>query len=444
MNIGFISLGCSKNRVDTEIMMAKLQMSGHKIVNSLEKAETIIINTCGFINEAKEEAINSIIETGNLKKYGILRYLIATGCLAQRYGSELMDELPELDGVLGISYINSIDEALKKISEGKRVFLNGPVPDIFVEKGPRYLTTPPGSAYLKIAEGCNNRCAYCTIPSIRGNLRSRPVDEIIGEARELVERGIKELVVIAQDTSAYGKDLYGNSLLGCLLEKLSQIENLDWIRVMYLHPASIDNNLIKVIAEQDKVIPYLDIPVQHASDNILKKMNRRHDLQSLKKTIEELRANINGIVLRTTVMVGFPGESEDDFQQLYDFVDEIEFDWLGSFAFVPEEGTPAYLMARQVPEEIKAQRKDAIMKLQKEITRRKNISRINTEHKILISSQIANNLYIGRGYYQAPEVDGITMVKSNSRLTKGDFVNVVLKGVRNYDMIGEIVDESTK
>ncbi|MDD2585569.1 MAG: 30S ribosomal protein S12 methylthiotransferase RimO [Syntrophomonadaceae bacterium] len=441
MDIGFISLGCAKNLVDTEIMMAAVKASGHKIVNSLERAEAIIINTCGFINEAKEEAIDTIIETGKLKEEGNLSYLIATGCLVQRYGTEILDAMPELDGIIGISEFHRLNEVLAAVSSGERVARLGPVPEIFVEKGPRYLTTPPGLAYLKIAEGCDNRCSYCTIPFIRGNLRSRPLREIVDEATLLVKKGIKELVVIAQDTSAYGKDLYGTPQLADLLHQLGKIEQLEWIRVMYLHPAHIDDTLIETIAMEEKVVPYLDIPIQHAANRVLKKMNRRHSLDSLQATINKLRANIEGLVLRTTVMVGFPGETEDDFQQLYNFIKATDFDWLGAFTFIPEEGTAAISMADQVPDEVKEQRKDNILKLQNNITRQKNIARIGKQYKILVSSQISNNLYIGRGYFQAPEVDGVTLVKSNIRIAKGEFVDSVMKAVRNYDMIGEIANE---
>jgi ribosomal protein S12 methylthiotransferase len=443
VNIGFISLGCSKNRVDTEIMMAKIKESGHNIVNSLDKAEIAVINTCGFINDAKEESINTIIETGKVKAGGVLKHIIATGCLTQRYGKELFDELPELDAVVGISYINEIDNVLKKVIGENRCLLVGPPPTSFVEKGPRVLTTPAGSAYLKITEGCNNRCSYCAIPLIRGSLRSRPIDEIVFEAGELVQQGVKELVLIGQDTAAYGRDLYSDYKLAELLERVSDIEGLEWIRLMYLHPVNINDNTINAIFNLEKVIPYLDIPVQHASSYILKKMNRKHDLNHLHKLLDKLRKGIDGLVLRTTVMVGFPGETEEEFQMLYDFVKETEFDWLGVFAFTPEENTPAESMDNQVPESIKQDRCDSILKLQSKITRKKNVGRINQEQKVLISSRVSKNLYLGRGYYQAPEVDGITMVKTDSKLVKGELVNVQLKAVRNYDMIGELKNEYT-
>jgi ribosomal protein S12 methylthiotransferase len=441
VKVGFISLGCAKNQVDTEIMIATLKKAGYKIVNGLDRAEVIVINTCGFIDAAKEEAINTIIETGKMKAAGRLQYLLATGCLAQRYGQELLDELPELDGIIGISFFTAIDQALHRIQAGERLALVGEPPAVFIEKGPRVLTTPPGSAYLKITEGCNNRCSYCTIPLIRGSLRSRPRLEVVQEARELVQQGVRELVVVGQDTAMYGTDLLGKGDLPQLLQELAAVEGLEWIRLMYLHPAHIDARIIEAVARQDKVVPYLDIPIQHASDSVLKNMNRKHNREQLQTVIRRLRENIAGLVLRTTVMLGYPGETEAEFQMLFDFVLDTEFDWLGAFTFTAEEGTPAYSMPAQVPEEIKRERRDAVMHLQQGITRQKNINRIDQVVKVLISSHPSKNLYLGRAYFQAPQVDGLIMVKSEAKLPKGEFVEVKLKGIRNYDMIGEPVDE---
>ncbi len=442
--IGFISLGCAKNQVDSEIMIARLKNTGYKIVSDIERADIVIINSCGFIEEARQESINTIIETGQLKERGILQYLICAGCLAQRYGQELLDELPELDGLIGISTFPEIDKYLSRIINGERLAaINAPSP-IFIEKGPRVLTTPPSSAYLKITEGCNNRCSYCAIPAIRGNLRSRPMDELITEARYWAAKGIKELVLIGQDTAVYGQDLQGTSDLSQLLQQLGSIDGLQWIRLLYLHPAHIHQSMIETIATEDKVIPYLDIPIQHAADRMLSAMNRNHTSADLKKLILRLRSQIDGLVLRTTVMLGFPGETEDDFKILYNYLGEAEFDWLGAFAFTPEEGTPAYKMTDQVPDEIKQARLASIMKLQKNISRKKNKKRLQQNYEILISSQLSPNLYLGRGYFQAPAVDGITMVKSKRKLNKGEFARVELKAIRNYDLIGEIVDEYTE
>jgi len=442
--IGFISLGCAKNQVDTEIMIGKLKKAGFKIVSNIDKANIVIINTCGFIETAREEAINTIIQTAQRKESGQIQFLVATGCLAQRYGQELLDEMPELDGVIGISSFIDIDQFIPRILAGERICQVQEPPQKFIEIGPRVLTTPPGSAYLKITEGCNNRCAYCAIPLIRGALRSRPAEGILTEAEELVNKGIKELVLIGQDTALYGQDLDNGDNLGSLLQRLGTIDGLEWIRLLYLHPAHIDQNLIEIIAHEPKVLPYLDIPIQHAADNILKTMNRKHSREQLVQLIGKLKEQIPGLVLRTTVMLGFPGETDDDFRQLYDFIAQTEFDWLGAFTFTPEEGTAAGTMPEQIPEEIKQERLDKIMKLQRSISRKKNKQRLQQNYDILISSQLSKNLYLGRAYFQAPEVDGVTMVKSERRLIKGEFVKVNLQAIRNYDLIGETFDEYTK
>ena len=445
MNIGFISLGCSKNQVDTEIMMALLSVAGHKIINSLERADAVIINTCGFIEEAREESINTILETAELKAAGVLKYLVATGCLAQRYGKELYDEMPELDAVVGISCFHAINDILNQLENGERILKTGPTPETFIEKGPRIISTPPGSAYLKIVEGCNNLCSYCAIPSIRGKLRSRPLNELVEEADILAGQGIKELVLIAQDTANYGYDLEGEYLLAQLLQELQdKVDGIDWIRLLYVHPAHINDDIINSIASRGKVIPYLDIPVQHASSKILKMMNRRYDRNYLETLIKKLKSEIDHLVLRTTVMTGFPGEEEADFEELYDFIEKVEFDWLGAFAFNPEEGTAAAKLPNQIEETVKKKRLDTILELQQKITRKKNIARINRTEKILVSGQPASNLYIGRAYFQAPEADGITLIKSNHKLPQGEFTRVCFVGVRNYDMIGEPIDESAQ
>ncbi len=438
MNIGFISLGCPKNLVDTEIMMDILKKSGHRIVNSPERADAVVINTCGFITDAKEESIDNIIEIGKLKDSGLLKYIIAAGCLTQRYGQELLDEMPELDGVLGISRFKEIAEALDAIEAGERPVKIGDPPLTFIEKGHRILTTPPGMAYMKIAEGCNNICAYCAIPSIKGRFRSKSMEDIEEEARILAKQGVKELVLIAQDTAVYGIDIYGQPSLPEVLNRLSQVEGLEWIRTMYVHPAHLKPEIIESLAVNNKVIPYLDIPIQHASTRILAQMNRRHDMDYLRTLLRSIKKEIPDLVLRTTVMLGFPGEEEEDFKCLYEFLAESRFDWLGAFVFTPEEGTRAAHMEKQVPLEIAQERQEQIMALQKEISREKNIMRIGRKEKILISSQLDSNLYLGRGYYQAPDVDGLTIVKTPAKLKKGDFAEVTLKAIRNYDLIGEV------
>lgn len=443
MNIGFISLGCAKNRVDTEIMMALVQKSEHKLVNDLEKAELVIINTCGFINDAKEEAIDHIISTGHLKEQGKLRYIIAAGCLAQRYGRELMDEMPELDGVIGVSAYHGIIDVIDQIAEGKTPALIEPAPAEFIEKGERVLSTPPGYAYLKITEGCNNRCSYCAIPMIRGQLRSNPEPEILKEVESLAKKGIKELVILGQDTAVYGQDLGVSNGLPSLLKQINRIGGIEWIRLMYLHPAHINQEVIETIAADNKILPYMDIPVQHASTSVLKRMNRGHDFDSLYSLLNKLKTEIKDLVLRTTVMTGFPGETERDFTELTDFVTSIRFDWLGCFAYSAEDDTAAALMPEQIPDEVKQARMEQILKIQKKITREKNIRRLERTLPILITGQKSKNLYTGRGYFQAPEVDGITIVKTPQKLVKGEFAMVTLKGIRLYDMIGELAKEES-
>lgn len=444
LKAGFISLGCAKNRVDTEIMIALLKRRGYKIVSKLERADIVVINTCGFIDAAKEEAVDNIIATGKLKAAGQLRYLVATGCLAQRYGQELLDEMPELDGVVGISHFPQLDLIMDRIVAGKRVLQVSEPPQVFIEKGPRVLTTPPGSAYLKITEGCNNRCTYCAIPSIRGGLRSKPLPEVVQEASELVKKGVRELVVVGQDTALYGVDRTGISELPDLLRDLGGVEGLEWIRLMYLHPAHIDDKIVAAVSSLPKVLPYLDIPIQHAADPILKRMNRNHTQEDLRSLLNRLRSEIDQLVLRTTVMLGFPGENEEDFQILKDFLAEARFDWLGAFAFNAEEGTPACGLPGQVPAGVKQERLDTILDMQQEITREKNIARLDQVTKVLVSSNPAPNLYLGRSYFQAPEVDGLTLIKTDQRLTKGNLVEVQIRGIRKFDVIGEPTDEYSK
>ncbi len=444
MNIGFISLGCAKNRVDTETMMGLVKRAGHRIIRSLEKADAIIINTCGFIQSAKEEAIDTILDTARYKETGDLKYLIATGCLCQRYGDELFSELPELDAVMGIAYFSEVVTVLGQLEAGQRLLLTGPPPTTYLAGSSRILTTPPGSAYLRITDGCNNCCTYCTIPAIRGSLRSRSLGDICSEAKKLADNGIKELVLVAQDTAAYYQDGMDHGGLPKLLTALNEVPGVEWIRLMYLHPQHIKSDLISSIADLDKVVPYLDIPIQHASDRMLKVMNRGHDSSYLRELFGNLRSNISSLVLRTTVMVGFPGETDEEFQQLLNFIDEIKFDWLGSFTYVKEEGTLAYGMPDQIDEEIKEERMRQVMQRQARITRSKNITRLEKTEKVLISSQLDKNLFMGRSWFQAPEVDGLTLVKSDLKLTRGELSEVYLKAVRNTDLIGEAIYESAQ
>lgn len=444
MKIGFISLGCAKNRVDTEIMMGLLKANGHSMVDRLEYAELAIINTCGFLTEAKEEAIDQILAAAKLKEKGLLKYLIITGCMAQLHAQELLDEIPELDGVVGISSYLDIPALINQIIAGQKINAVKSAPETFIEEGPRVLTTPAGMGYIKISEGCNNRCSYCAIPLIRGQLRSRSLNNAVEEAGMLLDRGIKELVIIGQDPASYGSDVGKPGDLIHLIAALDQFKGEYWVRLMYLHPAHLSTSIIEAIAQSKHTIPYLDIPIQHAAQPVLVKMNRHHGEEQLRARLLEMKKNIPDLVLRTTVMVGFPGETEDDFKKLCDFIQEYSFDWLGAFAFSPQADTPAEKMPDQVPEEIKAARLNEILAIQSRITRKKNISRLGKVERILISSRNSANLYVGRGYYQAPEVDGITLVKSNENIHTGEFVWARLVGVRKYDMIGELSNELTQ
>lgn len=441
MKVGFINLGCAKNRVDSEVMMGLVKKAGHQLVDRVEQAEAVIINTCGFISEAQEETIDTILETGRLKEKGRLRYLIAVGCLTQRYGSQLYEEIPELDGIWGLLNPSECQANLDSVFSGTRVFSINQPPDRFIEQGQRIISTPPGWAYLKAVEGCDNHCRYCSIPAIKGPLRSRPVEELVKEAEQLVNRGIKELIVIGQDTAVYGRDLYGKPVLAELINRLDGVKGLKWLRFMYLHPAHITGEMIDALARGKKVVPYLEIPIQHASSRILSAMGRRHDKEHLVKLFRDIRAALPGVALRTTVMLGFPGETEEDFQELLEFIEAIKFDWLGAFTFQAQEGTPAYNMPEQIDDEIKARRKDMVMSVQKHISRKKNIERLNTRQKVLVSSSASKSFFIGRAAFQGPEVDGVTIVKSEKSLKRGCFYEVLLKAVRDFDMIGEVVNE---
>ena len=441
LDIGFISLGCAKNQVDTEIMMGLLKKAGHRIVNTLPRSELIIINTCAFIDAAKEEAIQQIIEIGGLKRGGGLRWLIVTGCLPQLHAQELLDELPELDAVVGVAHFTDIVSIVERVKAGQRICCSGVLPTTFIEKGPRLLSTPPGFAYLKIADGCDNRCTYCAIPTIRGRLRSRPVEELITEATELVKKdGVRELILIAQDTAHYGWDLFGYTLLPDLLAGLDGIAGLEWLRLMYLHPAHVDDSIIEAMQSCSKLLPYLDVPIQHAADPILQRMNRRHDQTALRQLLLRLRSALPGLVLRTTVMLGFPGETEEDFQALYDLVAEVEFDWLGAFSYSAQDSTPAAVMDLQVDPDLTQQRLEKILALQQEITKRKNLQRIGQRERVLVTSRVSRHLYAGRACFQAPEVDGLSLIKCRQAIKLGDMVEIHYEGLRDYDLIGELVE----
>lgn len=443
MKILFISLGCDKNLVDSEKMLGILSHSGYEFTDEEEKADVIIINTCCFIGDAKEESIQSILEAAQYKETGVCKALIVTGCLAERYRDEIMKELPEVDGILGIASWQNIVQVVEKALQKNRpqcFEANDLLPRS--EYG-RIVTTGGHYAYLKIAEGCDKHCTYCIIPKIRGPYRSVPMEELIAEAEVLAEQGVKELILVAQETTLYGADLYGRKELPTLLRKLALVAGIQWIRIQYCYPEEITEELIQVIKEEPKVCHYLDIPIQHASDVILKRMGRKTNRAQLEQMIGRLREEIPDIVLRTTLIAGFPGETEEDYQEMLDFVDEMEFDRLGVFAYSAEEDTPAAAMEQQIPEEVKEERRDAIMELQQEIAFARCEDQIGRTIEVMIEGKVAEeNAYVGRTYMDAPGVDGYIFIQSSEEYLSGDFVMVRVTGASEYDLIGEIENEN--
>lgn len=439
----FISLGCDKNLVDTEMMLGMLSEQGHTFTDDEMQAEVMIVNTCCFIGDAKEESINTLIEMGALKENADLKMLIATGCLAQRYRDEIQTEIPEVDVIVGTMAIDRIAEAVAQCEKEKKdnfiADINAPV----VCGKKRVVTTGGHFAYLKIAEGCEKHCTYCIIPKVRGNYRSVPMEVLLKEAQSLVEQGVKELILVAQETTLYGKDLYGEKSLPKLLRELAKIPGLYWIRILYCYPEEITEELVEVIRTEDKVCNYLDIPIQHASDDVLRRMGRRTNQEQLREKIAMLREAIPDICLRTTLITGFPGETQEDHEQLMMFVDEMEFDRLGVFTYSPEEDTPAAGFAQQVEEEIKEDRRAEIMELQQEIAFDKAAEMTGREVLVMIEGKVADeNAYVGRTYKDAPNVDGLVFVNTDLDLMTGDFVPVRITGSYEYDLIGEIADEN--
>ena len=440
MNILFISLGCDKNLVDTEVMLGLLASKGHQMVDDERDADVIVINTCCFIHDAKEESIQNILEMAELKKEGRLKALIVTGCLAQRYKEEIIEEIPEVDAVLGTtSYdkiLDAIDEALKGHHHVEMTDIDA-LPYVDTK---RLVTTGGHFAYLKIAEGCDKHCTYCIIPKIRGNFRSVPMERLIKEAEELAEQGVKELILVAQETTLYGKDIYGEKSLHKLLKELCKIAGIQWIRILYCYPEEITDELIQVMKEEKKICHYLDLPIQHASDEILKRMGRRTSKAQLKEIIGKLREEIPDITLRTTLITGFPGETEEQHEELMEFVDEMEFDRLGVFTYSPEEDTPAALMDNQIEEEVKEDRQAELMELQQDIAFDLAEDMIGKEVLVLIEGKVADeNAYVGRTYKDAPNVDGLIFVNTEEELMSGDFARVKVTGALEYDLIGEII-----
>ena len=440
MNILFISLGCDKNLVDTEVMLGLLDSRGYQMVDTEEEADVIVVNTCCFIHDAKEESINTILQMAEYKKSGRLKALIVTGCLAQRYQKEILDEIPEVDGVLGTTSYDkiseAIDEALAGHTELKMEDINA-LPQVETK---RLVTTGGHYAYLKIAEGCDKHCTYCIIPKVRGDYRSVPMEKLLKEARELAEGGVKELILVAQETTVYGVDLYGKKKLPELLRKLCEIPGLHWIRILYCYPEEITEELIQVIKEEEKICHYLDLPIQHASDGILKRMGRRTTKQELVDIIGKLRKEIPDIALRTTLITGFPGETQEQHEELMAFVDEMEFERLGVFTYSPEEDTPAATMPDQIPEEVKELRQAELMELQQEIAFEKAEDMIGRELLVMIEGKVVDeNAFVGRTYMDAPNVDGLIFVTADQELMSGDFARVKVTGANEYDLIGGLI-----
>ncbi len=443
LNIALISLGCAKNLVDSEVMLKILMDSKYNIVETPDLADIIIINTCGFIESAKQESINTIIEMGQYKNTGKCKILIATGCLAERYNKELMDELPELDGVLGTGDYKSIDKAINQILKRQKVLLYGNQNNVDIDKLNRYIQPGSYTAYLKIAEGCNNKCTYCAIPSIRGKYRSRRFEEIIKEAQSLAEKGIKEIILIAQDTTMYGKDLYGEFRLPKLLKELVSINGIEWIRLMYTYPDEFSDELISVIASQDKICKYLDIPIQHASDNVLKRMGRRTSKNNIYNLINKLRKEIPNIAIRTSIIVGFPGERKEDFEELLNFIKEVKFDRLGVFTYSKEEGTPSYNMKDHIDCHDKLKRLDIIMSTQMNISLENNTKFIGKNLKVLVEG-FSDGKYFGRSYRDAPEIDGLVYISYNEPLIIGNYYDIFITKALEYDLLGENTNEHRK
>lgn len=437
----FISLGCDKNLVDSEVMLGILADRGFEMTDMEDDADIIIINTCCFINDAKEESINTILEMAEYKKTGPCKALIVTGCLAQRYKQEIVDEIPEVDAVIGTSKYDEIFDAVDQALKGSHFLDVDDLDRLPSVPGKRILTTGGHYAHLKIAEGCDKHCTYCIIPKIRGNYRSVPMEQLLAEAASLAEQGVKELILVAQETTLYGVDLYGKKSLHILLKELAKIKGIRWIRILYCYPEEIYPELHRMtIKNEKKVCHYLDMPIQHASDAILKRMGRRTTKAQLKETVSLLRKEIPDIVLRTTLIAGFPGETQEQHEELMEFVDEMEFERLGVFAYSPEENTPAASMPDQIPEEVKEERRDAILELQQEIAFDKAADMVGRTLYAMIEGKVADEpAYVARTYADSPDIDGYVFVNTGEMLMSGDFVKVKITGSAEYDLIGELV-----
>lgn len=440
MKILFISLGCDKNLVDSEEMLGLLNREHFEFTDDESEADVIVINTCCFVNDAKEESVNTILQMAEYRKSGSCKALIVTGCLAQRYKTEISDEIPEVDAILGTSSYDKIVDAVKSTICGEKYEKFNPLDELIVEESERVVTTGGHYAYIKIAEGCNKCCTYCIIPKIRGRYRSVPEEDILKTAEKLVENGAKELILVAQETTLYGVDLYGRKMLPDLLKKICKIPGLIWVRILYCYPEEITDELIEVMKNEPKVCHYIDMPIQHASDKILKAMGRRTNRVELTERILKIRKEIPDIVLRTTLISGFPGETEEDHEEMLDFVDEMEFERLGVFAYSPEEDTAAAEMPDQIDEDIKIKRRNEIMELQQEIAFKNAENMIGRDLLVMIEGKVVDeNAYVGRTYMDCPNVDGNIFITTDEELITGDFVKVKVTGAAEYDLIGEII-----
>lgn len=440
MNLLFISLGCDKNLVDTEVMLGMLAKHGYQMVDDEASADIIVINTCCFIHDAKEESINTILEMAEWKKSGKLKALVVTGCLAERYRQEIMDEIPEVDAVLGTTSYDKILEVIAAALHGEHKLIVNDVNALPLVDEKRIVTTGGHYAYMKIAEGCDKHCTYCIIPKIRGNYRSVPMERLVKEAEYLAEQGVKELILVAQETTVYGKDIYGEKSLPKLLRALCKVSGLRWIRILYCYPEEITEELIQIMKEEPKICHYIDLPIQHASDAILKRMGRRTSKAQLIETVEHLREEIPDICIRTTLITGFPGETEEQHEEVMDFVDQMEFDRLGVFTYSPEEDTPAAEFEHQIPEEIKEDRQAELMELQQDIAFELAENMIGQTVLVMIEGKVADeNAYVGRTYKDAPNVDGLIFIMTDEELVSGDFAMVKVTGAQEYDLIGELL-----
>ena len=436
MKIGFVSLGCPKNQLDAEVMLYHLAQAGYEITAEETEADIVIINTCAFIESAKKESIDNIIDIGWLKENKNLKGIIVTGCLSERYRDSIFEELPEVDAILGVGSIHNIVDAVKAVAEGKK-YSSYEDKNTVELGGDRVLTTPDHAAYLKIAEGCDNRCTYCAIPSIRGKFRSRPMEDLLREAKDLENLGVKELTIVAQDTTRYGVDLYGEYKLPELLRRLAKETKIEWFRLLYCYPDKITDELIAEIRDNDRVVKYIDLPLQHISDRVLKRMNRHGDSKMIREVLSKLRREIPDIVIRTTFIVGFPGETEEDFEELCAFVDEAKFDRMGAFAYSREEDTPAYDFEDQIDEQVKQDRMDTVMAQQYRINEERNSRFLHKTLKVLVEDyDVVAETYYGRSYMDAPEIDGKIYFQSKRKLKPGTFANVKIDEIGDYDLLG--------